>query len=178
MQKFAESGTGGIPRRAFNDPRAMESLGSSNLSNQLGRSVTLGNTNIGGALDIQRRTRQVLEVGSGRNALEVPNLKGGNDGFTDANGASKVLTRLRTIESQISSYVRSNRVDPPLARTLNARLGEVRQSADNVSRQLRAGGTPTTRGVYAIPRVVADYDRVPTFTNASDIQGATTRGLI
>lgn len=32
--KFAESGTGGIPRRAFNDPRAMESLGSSNLSAQ------------------------------------------------------------------------------------------------------------------------------------------------
>lgn len=30
--KFAESGTGGIPRRAFNDPRALESLGSSNLS--------------------------------------------------------------------------------------------------------------------------------------------------
>lgn len=32
--KFAESGTGGIPRRAFNDPRALESLGSSNLSTQ------------------------------------------------------------------------------------------------------------------------------------------------
>lgn len=35
MEKRAETGTGGIPRRAFNNPRAMESLGSSNLSNQL-----------------------------------------------------------------------------------------------------------------------------------------------
>ena len=32
MPKYAESGTGGIPRRAFNDPRALSSLGSSNLS--------------------------------------------------------------------------------------------------------------------------------------------------
>jgi hypothetical protein len=43
MEKYAESGTGGIPRRAFNDPRAMNSLGSSNLSNSftldIGRSV-------------------------------------------------------------------------------------------------------------------------------------------
>lgn len=35
MEKYAESGTGGIPRRAFNNPRAMDSLGSSNLSNNL-----------------------------------------------------------------------------------------------------------------------------------------------
>jgi len=35
MLKHAESGTGGIPRRAFNNPRAMGSLGSSNLSSQL-----------------------------------------------------------------------------------------------------------------------------------------------
>ena len=33
MEKYAESGTAGIPRRAFNNPRAMDSLGSSNLSN-------------------------------------------------------------------------------------------------------------------------------------------------
>lgn len=33
MEKRAETGTGGIPRRAFNNPRAMESLGSSNLAN-------------------------------------------------------------------------------------------------------------------------------------------------
>ena len=36
MEKYAESGTGGIPRRAFNDPRALASLGSSNLSTQFG----------------------------------------------------------------------------------------------------------------------------------------------
>jgi hypothetical protein len=35
IPKHAESGTAGIPRRAFNNPRAMESFGSSNLSNQL-----------------------------------------------------------------------------------------------------------------------------------------------
>ena len=181
MDKFADTPVGGIPRRAFDNPRAMASLESSNLSAQpspSGRSVTLGNTNIGGALDTQRRTRQLLEVGSGRNALEVPNLTGGNDGFTDAAGAAKVLTRLRTIESQISSYVRRNRVEPQLARSLNSRLAQVRQSADDVSRQLRSGGTATTRGAYAIPRVVADYDSVPTFTNASDIAGTTTQGLI
>lgn len=34
LSKYAESGTGGIPRRAFNDPRALASLESSNLSTQ------------------------------------------------------------------------------------------------------------------------------------------------
>lgn len=43
MEKRAESGTAGIPRRAFNNPRALESLGSSNLSN----SFTLGSGGVG-----------------------------------------------------------------------------------------------------------------------------------
>ena len=42
MEKYAESGTGGIPRRAFNDPRALASLGSSNLSNQFTSQTGLG----------------------------------------------------------------------------------------------------------------------------------------
>ena len=37
IPKHAESGTGGIPRRAFNDPRALASLGSSNLSTQFSK---------------------------------------------------------------------------------------------------------------------------------------------
>ena len=39
MEKHAESGTGGIPRRAFNDPRALASLGSSNLSPSFGLDI-------------------------------------------------------------------------------------------------------------------------------------------
>ncbi len=107
MLKHAESGTGGIPRRAFNNPRAMESLGASNLSNQLVPRIpvktALEDFMQGGAFGIARTSTEVAEF---KQLLSKAPF--GDNGFAPPVGADPNTPRYNNPSQSGQTYVRSN----------------------------------------------------------------------
>jgi hypothetical protein len=144
MLKHAETGTGGIPRRAFNNPRAMESLGSSNLSN----SFALGDTSPSARL--------------GGRELPALNTRGFVQGKERLNAVKREMQKdIRAIQKALPT------LDPDSigSKTLRSREATLRQEVEVLNRQVRQGGylnTPAANrqanpnGNFYVPKEYAD----------------------
>jgi hypothetical protein len=138
--------------------------------------VTTGNTRIGGELDTQRRSGQLLSVGSGRNAIEVPSLNRGADVFTDVGGALRVRNSLRQLDKDIKNFLEKNPETPTqLVNSLRQRQEQAKDLARFVNRQVVLSGTPTTQGAYAVPKVIAEMVNADIYERASFVSTALDR---
>lgn len=146
LPKHAESGTGGIPRRAFNDPRALASLASSNLSTQFG----------GGEAGIANEARL--------NGRQLPALN--TRGFVS--GKERVRSVVREMDKDIRAI---NKALPTLDKdgigfkTLSSRVATLRQEKAVLQTQIKNGGYLNSRAGnaqanpnenYYVPKEYAD----------------------
>ena len=153
MLKYAESGTGGIPRRAFNDPRALASLGSSNLSTQFGG---------GGEASFANEARL--------NGRQLPALN--TRGFVS--GKERVRSVVREMDKDIRAI---NKALPTLDKdgigfkTLSSRVATLRQEKSVLQTQVKNGGYLNSRAGnaqanpnenYYVPKEYADRAGVNT----------------
>lgn len=126
IPKHAESGTGGIPRRAFNDPRALASLGSSNLATQFG----------GGEAGIANEARL-----NGRQ-LPALNTRGFVRGGDDAYRVQREIRKdIRAIQKALPTMDK----DGIAYKTLRSREATLRQEDAVIDQQIRNGGYLNTR---------------------------------
>ena len=121
MLKHAESGTGGIPRRAFNNPRAMDSLGSSNLSDKLVPRIA-----------VRTPLEDFMDSFPKRSALDIREFKErlasapfGENGFAPPVGADPNTPRYNNPSQSGQTYVRSRD-----ATTARIRIDARRRQAD------------------------------------------------
>lgn len=151
LPKFAESGTGGIPRRAFNNPRALESLGSSNLSNQFGGEEAF-------AREARLNGRQLPALNT--RAF----VRGGDDAYL-------VQREMRKDVREIRKALPSMDKDGIAYKTLVSREVTLRQELAVIERQILNGGYLNTRvanlranpnGNIYVPKEYADRARVRT----------------
>lgn len=131
MEKFAESGTGGIPRRAFNNPRAMASLGSSNLTQTFASSGFTRSAPPFGASGFS----PPVGANPNRPPFNNPTLTGKT--FVRSFEANKVITKIdRRIRENEATMARARQAGLNPARTAAALDNNVlRQQRDDVRAQ-------------------------------------------
>lgn len=153
MEKFADTPVGGIPRRAFDNPRAMESLGSSNLSTQFGG-----------------RGEAAFANEARLNGRRLPTLN--TAGFVA--GKERVRAVVREIDKDIRAI---NKALPTLDKdgigfkTLSSRAATLRATNAGLRQQIKNGGYLNTRAGnaqanpnenYYVPKEYADRAGVNT----------------
>ena len=177
IPKHAESGTGGIPRRAFNNPRAMASLGSSNLSNNFSLN------------EAQRAISELAQEGGVDRAIAA--IRGGEAGIANEarlNGrqlpalntrgfvagkdrAIAVARQIRKDVREIQKALPSLDKDGIGYKTLSSREATLRQELAVISPQVRNGGylnSPRANAQanpnqnYYVPKEYADRARINT----------------
>ena len=153
MPKYAESGTGGIPRRAFNDPRALESLGSSNLSSQF-QQDRVGRMSVGAEINGRR--------------LPDPDAKTLVAGTTRAQA---VLKEIRKDLRQIEDASRGRSQGDIVRQQLTARRFELNEAVESIKGQIKSKGYGNTvednrrdnpRGLIYVPKQYAQILNIPT----------------
>lgn len=162
LPKFAESGTGGIPRRAFNDPRALESLGSSNLSTNFGERVQqFGDTTtrVGGLEIYQTEMRREPYVSLNGKPLTPVARKGfvaGKDGVRSV--IREMDKDIREIEKQLPKL--AGKVQPQSFEYLASELATLKTERAGLQAQVRSGGYLNSRALNARANPNENY-RVP-----------------
>lgn len=137
--KYAESGTGGIPRRAFNDPRALESLGSSNLSTQF----TGGRASVGASIN-------------GR-VLPDPDRKALVRGVADAKAVQRAMNKdIRALDKAQRGLPNGEEKDRLVARWAELRTA-VRAIDDSIKSFNFVENNPLGRETQYVP---AEYARL------------------
>ena len=153
IPKYAESGTGGIPRRAFNDPRALESLGSSNLSSQFAQD-RVGRLSVGAEINGRR--------------LPDPDARALVAGTTRAEA---VLKEIRKDIRQIEDKIRGVAPDNFAKQQLIARRSELNQEVQSIKGQIKSKGYGNTvednrrdnpRGLIYVAKEYAQILNIPT----------------
>ncbi len=160
MLKHAESGTGGIPRRAFNKPRAMESLGSSNLSDSVVPRIPVKSA-LQNFLD--RGNRTSTEVADFKRLLDKAPF--GDNGYAPPVGADPNTPRYNDPQRTGQTYVRKGR-DATLARNridVRRRVTEAqaaktkdprrRETLNRLATALRAQSAQITRDIEASGKI-------------------------
>ena len=153
IPKHAESGTGGIPRRAFNDPRALASLGSSNLSSQFAQD-RVGRLSVGAEINGRR--------------LPDPDARALVAGTTRAEA---VLKEIRKDIRQIEDKIRGVAPDNFAKQQLIARRSELNQEVQSIKGQIKSKGYGNTvednrrdnpRGLIYVAKEYAQILNIPT----------------
>lgn len=171
MEKYAESGTGGIPRRAFNDPRALASLGSSNLatnpslaSAQRAIDELAQAGGVDRAIAAIRRDEASIANEARLNGRQLPALN--TRGFVAGKErATAVARQIRKDVREIQKALPSMDKDGIAYKTLRSREVTLRQELAVISQQVRNGGYLNSRaanaqanpnGNYYVPKEYAD----------------------
>lgn len=158
LPKHAESGTAGIPRRAFNNPRALESLGSSNLANRFilgsgGQTLARNNT--------KWENSGFKAVGGFSSDISTPEAR---QVRSNAIGATSVIADRASKEvSQLKRSLKQN--DLPNARAALERFGRSIQEFERKATEgSRAVADARTVGDPNNPKFVSEYNRRQIFT--------------